>query len=81
MGTETRPQASAGAIVQWFVQHWQVGVTFEQVRAHLGMETQCQRSELAIARTIPLLLALFSLVTLIANQLIGPRQMPLRRSA
>ena len=46
---------------------WQVEVTFEEVRAHLGMETQRQWSDLAITRTTPLLLGLFSIVTLLAD--------------
>jgi hypothetical protein len=44
-------------------------VTFEEVRKHLGMETQRQWSDLAIARTTPILLGLFSLVTILANHL------------
>ena len=62
----TDQQAPTTQIVQWFVHRWQVEVTFEEVRAHLGMETQRQWSDKAIARTTPLLLALFSLVTLFA---------------
>ncbi len=45
-------------------------VTFEDARAHLGLETQRQWNDLAIARTTPTLLALYSLVTLLAAQLI-----------
>ena len=52
----------------YFRQRWAVETTFEQARAHLGMETQRQWNELAIARTTPVILALFSLVTLIAHQ-------------
>ena len=44
-------------------------VTFREVRDHLGVETQRQWSEKAIARTTPCLLGLFSLVTLLAAQL------------
>ena len=44
-------------------------VTFAQVRAHLGVETQRQWSQQAIARTTPVLLGLFSLVTLLADGL------------
>ena len=40
-----------------------------EVRDHLGVETQRQWSDLAIARTTPCLLALFSLVTLLAARL------------
>ncbi|BCM88467.1 hypothetical protein IAD21_05415 [Abditibacteriota bacterium] len=54
-------------IVSYFVQRWQVEVTFQEVRQHLGVETQRQWNDRAIERTTPLLLALFSLVTLIAH--------------
>ena len=48
-------------IVQWYLLGWQVEVTpyqvrsrlFAELRAHLGMETQRQWSERAIARTTP----------------------------
>ena len=56
-------------VLRWFVQRWQVEVTFREVRDHLGVETQRQWSDLAIARTTPCLLGLFSLVTLLAAQL------------
>ncbi|WP_457108084.1 hypothetical protein [Methylobacterium sp. P5_C11] len=56
-------------IVSWFVQRWSVEVTFQEARAHLGMETQRQWSDKAIARTTPCLLALFSIVTLLAARL------------
>jgi len=56
-------------IVQYYLQRWQVEVTFEEVRAHLGVETQRQWSDLSIARTTPVLMALFSIITLWANHL------------
>ena len=56
-------------ILEWFTRRWQIEVTFEEVRRHLGLETQRQWSSLAIARTTPLLLGLFSLVTLLAHHL------------
>jgi hypothetical protein len=56
-------------ILQWFVSRWQLEVTFQEVRAHLGLETQRQWSDLAILRTTPALLGLFSLVTLWAHDL------------
>jgi len=61
--------ATPEQILTWFRQRWQLEVTFEEVRAHLGVETQRQWSELAILRTTPALLGLFSLVTLIAHHL------------
>ena len=60
-------------ILQWYLLRWQVEVTFEELRAHLGMETQRQWSERAIARTTPALFGLFSVVTLAADILIEQR--------
>lgn len=66
-------------ILAWFVQRWQLETTFQEVRAHLGVETQRQWNAQAIARTTPTLLGLFSLVTLCAHRLeqrgeLAPRQ-------
>jgi hypothetical protein len=61
-------------MLEWFVRRWQVEVTFEEARGHLGMETQRQWSDTAIARTTPAVLALFSLVTLLAHHRDGCRQ-------
>lgn len=62
-------ELSAEKIITYFVRRWAVEVTFEQVRAHLGVETQRQWSEKAIDRTTPVLLGLFSMVTLLADRL------------
>jgi hypothetical protein len=58
-------------IISWFVRRWQMEATFQEVRQHLGFETQRQWSEKAIRRTAPALLALFSLVTLFAHRRIA----------
>ncbi len=58
-------------IVSYFVQRWQMEVTFREVRAHLGVETQRQWNSLAIERTTPMLLALFSLITVLAQRLVA----------
>ena len=55
-------------IISWFVRRWQIEATFQEVRQHLGFETQRHWAERAIRRTAPALLSLFSLVTLFANQ-------------
>lgn len=55
-------------IISWFVLRWRLEVTFQEVRAHLGVETQRQWSDLAIARTTPVLFGLFSLVTLATHE-------------
>lgn len=68
-------------ILSWFVRRWQVEVTFEEVRAHLGVETQRQWSDRAIARTTPCLLGLFSLVALIAHELQKQGKLGARRAA
>ena len=68
-------------IVSWFVRRWQVEVTFQEVRRTLGVETQRQWAEHAIARTTPCLLALFSLVTLLADRLVRPSTLPLPQDA
>jgi hypothetical protein len=65
----TNPQYQPKQILEWFVRRWQMEVTFQEVRKHLGMETQRQWSDLAIARTTPVLLGLFSLVTILAHHL------------
>ena len=63
----TDPDANPLDVLRWFVRRWSVEVTFAEVRRHLGVETQRQWSDLAIARTTPALLGLFSLVTLWAG--------------
>jgi hypothetical protein len=69
-------QATPVDILQWVVMRWSVEVTFEEARAHLGLETQRQWSDQAIARTTPVLLALFSLVTVLALRLSEGRKIP-----
>ena len=67
--------ARPGDILAWFVSRWQVEVTFAEVRAHLGVETQRQWSDKAILRTTPVLLGLFSIVTLWAHDLSKSRKL------
>jgi DDE superfamily endonuclease len=66
-------QAEPIDILRWFVRRWRTETTFEEARRHLGVETQRQWSDLAIRRTTPALLALFSLVTLWASHLAAER--------
>jgi hypothetical protein len=77
----TDPAVSARQIVEWFVLRWQLEVTFHEVRAHLGVETQRQWSDLAILRTTPALLGLFSLVTLVAHARLQGHAPPVRQAA
>ena len=55
--------------VTFFIRRWSVEVTFEEVRAHLGVESQRQWSDKAIAKSTPALMATFSIVALWADQL------------
>ena len=68
-------------VVNWFVQRWQVEVTFEEVRAHLGVESQRQWSDKAIDRTTPILFGLFSWITLAAHLLVERDQLSVRQAA
>ncbi len=77
----TDPAADPAQILTWFVLRWQMEVTFEEARRHLGVETQRQWSELAILRTTPALFGLFSLVTLWAHPRMGPTGDLVRQSA
>jgi hypothetical protein len=68
-------------IVCWFVMRWQLEVTFQEMRRHLGFETQRQWSDLAIRRTTPAILGLFSLVTLFAHGLMAQAAGAFRQTA
>ncbi len=69
------------AILAFFMRRWQMEPTFDHVRAHLGVETQRQWSDKAILRTTPILLGLFSVVTLCADSLITRPGFTLRTAA
>jgi hypothetical protein len=74
-------QATPVQILQWVVMRWSVEVTFEEARAHLGLETQRQWSDQAIARTTPVLLGMFSLVTVLALRLSQGGPIPVEATA
>ena len=79
----TDPALEPATIVGYYVRRWQVEVTFAEARRHLGVETQRQHADLAIARTTPILLGLVSLVTLLAHTLVQAHggRLPVRRAA
>jgi len=66
--------AEPADILKWFIGRWQVEVTFEETRAHLGVETQRQWSDLAILRTTPALFGLYSLIVLWMHDLTQSRR-------
>ena len=77
----TDPAADPTQILEWFVLRWQLEVTFQEVRTHLGVETQRQWSDRAIARTTPIRLGLFSWITLAAHALQKRHPMTQRKAA
>ena len=77
----TDEAAEPEQILAWFIRRWQIEVTFEEARAHLGMETQRQWSARAIACTTPVILALYSIVTLTARELVPQDSLMTRHAA
>jgi hypothetical protein len=77
----TDPAVAPAQIIAWFVSRWPVEVTFHELRAHLGVETQRQWADLAILRTTPALFGLFSLVTLAAHARLDGQPLPVRQAA
>jgi len=77
----TDQAATPEQIMSWFVLGWQLETTFQEVRTHLGVETQRQWNGLALARTTPALLGLFSLVTLLADQQFRQGRLSVRQAA
>ena len=63
-------------VIAMFVRRWQIEVTFAEARTHLGIETQRQWSDKAIARTTPTLLAFYSLVSICACDLLAGGAIP-----
>ena len=62
-------------VISNFAKRWEMEVTFQEVRTHLGVETQRQWSKNAIARTTPALLGLYSLVCLWGQQALEANRM------
>ena len=63
-------------IIALYVRRWQIEVTFAETRAHLGVETQRQWTDKAIARTTPALLGFYSLISLWACDLLASTSTP-----
>jgi hypothetical protein len=74
------PNRTPEEILGWFIGRWNIEVTFEEIRAHLGFETQRHWSPRAVARVTPCLFGLFSLVVVIARVL-HPESLPRSSSA
>lgn len=77
----TAPHQAPPTIIADFVKRWPLEVTFEEARAHLGLETQRQWSKPAIERTTPALFALFTLIVLMVKALYPDGRLPLPQVA
>jgi hypothetical protein len=77
----TRQSDTPQEIIGEVIKRWPVETTFEESRAHLGVETQRQWSDRAIERTTPCLLGLYSLVALFGQALHPTGGIPVRTSA
>jgi hypothetical protein len=72
---------TAEQVIEMYVERWNIEVTFEEMRAHMGMETQRQWSDGAIARTTPALMGIFSMVCLMAHRMMKDNKMPIAETA
>ena len=81
LAARTDLDADPEQILRWYVMRWQLEVTIQEARRHLGFETQRQWTELAIRRTTPALLGLFSVVTLFAHGRMARAAGALRQAA
>jgi SRSO17 transposase len=74
-------QTSIHELIRVAGRRWVIETTFQEVRQRLGFETQRHWSERAIQRSAPALLALFSVVTLLAHQHMTKSTQTVRRTA
>jgi len=77
----TNQAQSAAEIVEDFAKRWPIEGTFEESRAHLGVETQSQWSDLAIERSTPCLFGLYSVVVLLGHALHPDGAIPVQQAA
>src|SRR3989441_10588676 len=74
-------QSSSTSHAEFVICDCTIEVTYEESRAHLGVETQRQWSDLAIERSTPCLLGLYSLVVLLGHALHPDGQIPVQQAA
>ncbi len=74
-------KAEPEQIISWFVRRWRMEATFQEVRQRLGFETQRHWSQMAILRTAPAMLGLFSVVVLFAHRMMADQPTQIVRRA
>ena len=77
--SDTSCSITVSGIIGGYASRWNIEVTFEELRAQLGFETQRQWSTRSIERTTPCLFGLFSVVVLMAHAL-HPEKLPIESS-
>lgn len=77
----TDVSVTAEQVIELYVERWNIEVTFEEMRAHMGMETQRQWSDGAIARTTPTLMGIFSMVCLMAYRMQKGDKIPVAKTS
>ena len=77
----TNLEQTCAQILAWLVRRWTMEVPWEAARAHLGMATQRQWHDQAMARTTPALVSLSAIMTLTAPLLIEKGATGVRRTA
>jgi hypothetical protein len=65
----SQPDMDARRIVELYALRWNIEVTFEESRALLGLETTRHRCKKSVLRATPILMGLFTAVSLMWNQL------------
>lgn len=75
----TDENATVEQILAWVVCRWNIEVTFEEMRQHMGFETQRHWSLRSVGRTTPCLFGLFSLVVAMAR-ILHPKSLPVQRT-
>jgi len=65
----TKPSISASAVIEAFVGRWDIEVTFEEMREHLGLETTRGRVRNTVLRVEPCLFLLHTLIAFWYSQL------------
>jgi len=64
----TDPKLSASRIISLYTARWSIEVTFQETKQQLGLATPRNRKEKSVLRTVPCLLALYSLVSILFHR-------------
>ena len=67
-------------IISLFTARWSIETTFQEMRTHLGFETTKQWTQRSVLRMAPVLLGLFSVISLIFAEHVRHRRLPIRQT-